>query len=112
MIGTHNPREMPCARHDTDPACKSGRRIAVSRRDVGEGTRSPQMAALKPLAIVLKCTIDELLKDDDTLHDPYESCWGCPKPRLCDRSPGIAGSPGRPKNRSDTTCGKIVRFSA
>ena len=19
-------------------------------------------------------------------HDPYESCWGCPKPRPCDRS--------------------------
>ena len=19
-------------------------------------------------------------------HDPYKSCWGCPKPRPCDRS--------------------------
>lgn len=19
-------------------------------------------------------------------HNPYESCWGCPKPRPCDRS--------------------------
>lgn len=20
------------------------------------------------------------------MHDPYKSCWGCPKPRPCDRS--------------------------
>ena len=35
-----------------------------------KGTRSPQMAALKSLAIVLKCTIDELLKDDDNAARP------------------------------------------
>ena len=35
-----------------------------------KGTRSPQMAALKSLAIVFKCTVDELLKDDDNAARP------------------------------------------
>jgi transcriptional regulator with XRE-family HTH domain len=35
-----------------------------------KGTRSPRMAALKSLAIVLKCTVDELLKDDDNAARP------------------------------------------
>ena len=35
-----------------------------------KGTRSPQMAALKSLAIVLGCTTDELLKDDDNAARP------------------------------------------
>jgi len=35
-----------------------------------KGTRSPQMSALKSLAIVLGCTTDELLKDDDNAARP------------------------------------------